>query len=166
MSVYRVKLFTHKKDEIHRGDRDYCLKNHLLAIGWGIENNEDISTYEERYLKKFEKEKLNTKLQSKRIKNSFKTCFIKRMKNINIGECVWTQVDKQTYLLGIVSSDLKVDENNKRIGFVRDCKWKNIDIEKVPNIVKNNFSSSGYTITKMNVDKDFEDFCKKLYFER
>ena len=164
MAVYRVKLFTPKTNQYHYGDREYCLKNNLLSVGWVVKKNENIEDYEKRYLNQYEKEKIKAQKESKKIpRNSFKTCFIKNMKNIKNDDFVWVKTDGTTYYLGQIKSDLKKDENNLRIGFVRDCNWLKIKIENIPEQVRRRFIGSGYTLVKMNVDEDFEILCKKLY---
>ena len=164
MAVYRVKLFTPKTNQYHNGDREYCLKKNLLSVGWGTEKNENIEDYEKRYLNQYEQEKINAQNENRKIpRNSFKTCFIKNMKNIKKDDFVWVKTDGITYYLGQIKSDLKKDENNLWIGFVRDCNWLQIKIDNIPEQVRSRFVGSGYTLVKMKVDEDFEMLCKKLY---
>ena len=163
MSIFRIKLFTPKKDSIHVGDRDYRLKHNLLAIGWGVKTEEKIPEYEERQQKQYEQEKKDAKLKGQNPpSNSFKASF-RNLKKIEIGEYVWTKIDKETYYIGKVTSGLKKDEKSARLGFVRDCIWKKVNFDKVPKEIVKRFIGQGYTLTKMKLGKEFETISNTIY---
>lgn len=160
MDFYRIKLLT-KSSEHPEEDREDCFKYHLFAIGWPVEGC--VRSIEE-YKDAAEKKYCNGKELSGNINSSYK-----RMKDIKIGDYIWTQKNARTYCLGKVSSDI-IFENKyiNRFGLTRKCEkeWLDIDFNDVPGIVASYFAGPGQVLVSCNSINECEDmkkYCEWLY---
>lgn len=148
MTVYRIKLFTDREN--HDSDKEYCLEHNLVAIGWGLNNVDNVNTY---------KNLIRNEYTSKGFKSSFnKIC------GMNIGDYVWTKVDGMDYRLGKIISDMFLlpDYKDGRMGLTRKCEWRKVEFNDVPGKILSCFLV-GYTLTGVKMDEDFEKYCKWLY---
>lgn len=149
MTFYRVKLFTDR--EIHKDDKEYCLKENLVGIGWGNDNCLDIKSYISDIAPENEKKYKN-----------FRSPY-KCMCEMNDETYVWTKIDGLTYALGKIKGDFFIDKSRPRMGAVKRCEWKIIDFDSVPGKITNYFVGGGRTLVKMDISKSLEEYCKCLY---
>ncbi len=151
MQVFRLKLFTSTTGEYHKGDKDYCLKNNLAAIGWAIDKNVDSV---DDFINKARKQYKNQR--------GFNTAS-KHIIEMQVGDFCWVQVNAYDYRLGKIKSDILYhqDPNNSRIGLRRKCIWKKIDFNDIPGKVISCFCGRTGTLQKIN--KISYDYCNWLY---
>ncbi len=124
-SMYRIHLFKWTGNFDASKYRSYCLENNILALGWspyeyGIEN---IANFKE-YL---------TSASGEWKDSAFHTA-INAIRNIQIGELCWTQIDG-VYYLGKINDTEPHYEYNKYypyIGPYRMCVWKKCHMDEVP----------------------------------
>ena len=159
MDFYRIKLLTpsSKHPPEHR---DFCFEKNLFAIGWEVDGNiNTIEDYENAAKIKYCK----GKNLSGNINSSYKN-----IKNMEIGDYIWTQKDARTYYLGKVDSEILFDSDYANwLGLTRSCgEWKEINFNEVPGIVTSYFAGSGQVLVccnRLNESEDIKKYCEWLY---
>lgn len=157
MSTYRIKLFTKASVGEHDGDQTYCIKNNLVAIGWGFENEPEIKLdeYKKRVEEKFGKDR------------NFKISY-NNFLNLNKDDFVWVEINARDYRLGKIQEkydkySIVKDKEKCRMGLTKKCMWKKINFNDVPGEVINSCAQRGCTlIQKHNLD-DFKEYFEYLY---
>lgn len=152
MTIYRLKLFTSKSGH-EKEDRNYCIDNNIMAIGWPINGVKDIDTYQKK---------------AKEHKNYSDNMNLKRglmvslnaLKDIKKGDFVWTQINGLDYRLGQIVGDCEVNDD---IGPSRKCVWKKIKFDYIPGDIISKFVGRGYVLCKVHCSKELEEYCYQLY---
>lgn len=152
MAIYRLKLFTSESGH-EKKDRNYCIDNNIMAIGWPINGVADINTY--RKQAKNHKDYSNNENLSGGLKVS-----LNAIENIKKRDLVWTQIDGLDYRLGQVVGDCEIIDD---IGPSRKCVWKEIKFDYIPGDIISRFVGRGYVLCKVHCSEDLEEYCRQLY---
>lgn len=159
--IYRIKLFTKSSEGEHDGDQKYCIDNNLVAIGWGLVDEPNISV--EEYEKRVQDQHGH--------ESNFKVSF-NNMKKMKENDFVWVEINARDYRLGKIKSDYYIinDKENPekcRMGLTRKCEWKKINFNDVPGEIINSCAQRGCTlIQKRNLDDSFKEYFEYLYDEK
>lgn len=157
MTVFRIKLFA-LSEGVHKDndDKGYCINKNLMAMGWPLDNVDNVEGYLDKILKckKYFKE-------GKPEGGLLRT--LNTIKKVEKDDFIWAQKDGRNYLLGKVKSDLCIDKENPRLGLARECEWKEINFDDVPGKVISCFSGRGCTLQKIRKEDISEEYCKWLY---
>lgn len=152
MAIYRLKLFTSESGH-EKEDREYCINNNLMAIGWPIDGTSDIKEY--RKQAKCHKDYSDNENLNGGLKVS-----LNAIEDINKGDLVWTQIDGLDYRLGKVVGDCEINDG---IGPSRKCLWKEIKFDYIPGDIISRFVGRGYVLCQVHCSDEIEEYCQQLY---